>query len=47
LALISGIFVVAVVYMTINVSYFVVLDLDAIRDTDAIAAVRSFLPPLR
>jgi L-type amino acid transporter 5 len=40
-ALISGIFLVAIIYITMNIAYFTVLELDVIRDTDAIAAVSS------
>lgn len=40
LALLSGIITVTVVYLTINIAYFVVLDVDTFKSSNAVAAVR-------
>lgn len=39
LAMLAGIGIVALVYIAINVAYFVVLDVDAMTDSHAVAAV--------
>ena len=39
LALITGIATVALVYITINVAYFIVLDVDTMKSSNAVAAV--------
>lgn len=42
LALLGGIFTVTLVYLTINIAYFVVLDVDTFTSSNAVAAVRIF-----
>ncbi|KAK0424539.1 hypothetical protein QR680_008715 [Steinernema hermaphroditum] len=41
LALLSGILLVTVVYLSINISYFIVLDVDTIKSSNAVAALFS------
>uniref|UniRef100_A0A1I8ABX1 AA_permease domain-containing protein n=1 Tax=Steinernema glaseri TaxID=37863 RepID=A0A1I8ABX1_9BILA len=41
LALMSGILLVTVVYLSINISYFIVLDVDTIKSSNAVAALFS------
>jgi uncharacterized membrane protein len=41
LALLSGIGIVSAVYLAINVAYFAVLDVDTIKSSNAVAAVKN------
>jgi hypothetical protein len=43
LAILTGIGTVAFVYLTINISYFVVLDVEEMKNSTAVAAVRTFI----
>lgn len=42
LALLSGILIVSIVYFLINIAYFVVLDVETIKSSNAVAAVLLF-----
>lgn len=42
LALLSGIAVVTSTYVAINIAYFVVLDIETIKSTNAVAAVSKY-----
>lgn len=42
LALLSGILIVTAVYVSINVAYFVVLDVETVKSSNAVAAVSCY-----